>query len=114
VNHSTKELVHPELHGHVWFTLVQNDSFNSIVECLLEEFYEIAHDLAQVQDSISRSAINIASQKNQQTLKEALYFYKRFELLNNGSPVHQSTTSVVYIALDHMASAEETSIYRKC
>jgi hypothetical protein len=96
-----------ELHGDIWFTLVQHDSFNSIVESLLEEFYDIAHHLTQVQDSEGRSAVNIASQKNQQALKEEMYFYKRYEFLNNASPIHQSATSVVYTALDHVSIEEK-------
>lgn len=101
INPITKISVPKSIHCHNWITIVQHDKFAPVVSKILDLFPNIARELSFVHDDTMRTALALASPLCQLELRERTYFMRRYEILNLEHPEHETTTSMVYLAIDH-------------
>ena len=67
---------------------------------VLDGFRDRAVMLANATDSTGRSSKDIAGQRCKELIYRRLYLAERYEI--TGSPVHQTVTSLVVLAVDHV------------
>jgi serine/threonine protein kinase len=81
--------------------VVQEDYYAKVVELIIQDHLFISSQLAAVKDHAGRPALNIASPACQKSIKEALHFYQRYDIMNPDIPRHRSATCMVHLAIDH-------------
>lgn len=102
--------VHPEFksqrsidqHGFLWSRIVQSDRHTGVVNEIIDLHRDIAHELAYTVDREGRPVLNIASPLNQFSIRQSLYFLKRYEFITPvENPYHKSGTCMLLIGIDH-------------
>jgi len=106
----SKESVPPEKHGYVWTKVIQSVKYATIVKAAIDEFIHISHELARASDEEGRPAMYIASPLCQRHIKEAIYFYRRYEIITVDIPFHISDTCLLYIAIDHSDNDQRVAL----
>jgi hypothetical protein len=106
----SKESVPPEKHGYVWTKVIQSVKYATIVKAAIDEFIHISHELARASDEEGRPAMYIASPLCQRHIKEAMYFYRRYEIITMESPHHNSNSCLLHIAIDHSNNDQRVAL----
>jgi hypothetical protein len=96
----TGDAIPIEIHQYAWIKLIQKDSNLEAVDIILDSYPAIVRQLSESQDSSGRTALNLASPKCAQAIRESLYLMKRYEFVNFDDPEHISATCRLHIARD--------------
>jgi serine/threonine protein kinase len=97
-------------HQFAWIKLIQKDSNLVAVEIILDSFPSIVRQLSEAEDNLGRTALNLASPKCAQAIRESLYLLKRYEFVNFDDPEHISATCRLHIARDRKNDDEKVAL----
>ena len=79
IHPDTYEPIDESIHQYAWIKLIQKDSNIEAVEIILDTYPVIVRQLSDAKDPTGRTALNLASPKCEQAIRESLYFMKRYE-----------------------------------